>query len=147
MNYIFLGLFTMAESYLVADWTINFRADNVVLAVGITAAVCLALTLFSFQTKWDFTMLNGILFVALLLLFIFGIVAIIFPSKTMMLIYSSLGCVLFSFYLIHDTQMMMGGKHKHSISPEEYVFAALTLYVDILDIFRSVLSIIGLTRN
>lgn len=145
-NYIVLGLFTMAESYLVADGTINYQADDVLLAVGITAGVCLALSLFSFQTKWDFTMLNGILFVALLLLLLFGIVAVLFPSKRMMLVYSSMGCVLFSMYLIHDTQLMMGGKHKHSISPEEYVFAALNLYVDILDIFRSVLSVIGASR-
>lgn len=146
-NYIVLGLFTMAESYLVADGTINYQADDVLLAVGITAGVCLALSLFSFQTKWDFTMLNGILFVALLLLFLFGIVAVMFPSKRMTLVYSSMGCVLFSMYLIHDTQLMMGGKHKHSISPEEYVFAALNLYVDILDIFRSVLSVIGASKD
>lgn len=28
------------------------------MAVGITAGICLALTLFAFQTKWDFTVMG-----------------------------------------------------------------------------------------
>lgn len=147
MNFIFLGVFTLAESYMVAVGTFRFRADDVVLAIGITTAVCLALTLFAFQTKWDFTMMGGILFVALVLLFLFGIIAMFIPGKVMTLVYSSCGAVLFSIYLIYDTQMMMGGKHKHSISPEEYVFAALTLYLDIINIFMYILSIIGASKD
>jgi protein lifeguard len=49
--------------------------------------------------------------------------------------------------LIYDTQMMMGGKHKYSISPEEYIFAALNLYLDIVQIFMHILTIIGATRD
>lgn len=45
------------------------------------------------------------------------------------------GALLFSFYLIYDTQLMMGGNHKYSISPEEYVFASLNIYLDIIMIF------------
>lgn len=117
------------------------------MAVGITAAVCLGLTLFAFQTKWDFTVMGGALFVAVIILMIFGIVAIIIPGKTIAMVYASLGAFLFSIYLIYDTQMMMGGKHKYSISPEEYIFAALNLYLDIVQIFMYVLTIIGLTRD
>lgn len=43
--------------------------------------------------------------------------------------------------------MMMGGKHKYSISPEEYIFAALNLYLDIINIFIYILSIIGASRD
>ena len=32
--------------------------------------------------------------------------------------------ILFSFFLIYDTQQLMGGK-KYSISPEEHIFAAI----------------------
>ena len=51
------------------------------MAVGICTVVCLALTMFAFQTKYDFTMLNGILFVCLIILMIFGLFAMIFPGK------------------------------------------------------------------
>lgn len=117
------------------------------MAVGITAGVCLGLTLFAFQTKWDFTVMGGVLFVAVLILMVFGIVAIFFPGRTMSLVYASLGALIFSVYLIYDTQLMMGGKHKYSISPEEYIFAALNLYLDIVNIFMYILTIIGAARD
>ena len=120
---------------------------QVMLAVGITAAVCLGLTIFAFQTKIDFTGLHSILFVAVLILFIFGLIAIIWHGKVMTLVYASLGAFIFSIYLIYDTQMMIGGKHKYSISPEEYIFAALSLYLDVVNIFLYILTIIGASRD
>ena len=38
--------------------------------------------------------------------------------------------------------MMMGG-HKFSISPEEYVFAAIAIYLDILNLFLYILRILS----
>ncbi|CAG2111655.1 unnamed protein product [Medioppia subpectinata] len=38
-------------------------------------------------------------------------------------------------YLVVDTQMIMGGNHKLQVSSEEYIFAALTLYLDMINIF------------
>jgi FtsH-binding integral membrane protein len=117
------------------------------MAVGLCAAVCFGLTMFAFQTKWDFTVIGGGLFVALIILVIFGIVAIFIPGRVVTLIYASLGALLFSLYLVYDTQLMMGGKHKYSISPEEYIFAALNLYLDIVNIFLYILTIIGAARD
>ena len=114
------------------------------LAVGITATICFALTLFSFQTKWDFTRMNGFLFVGLIVLVVFSFVMIFLPQiGWLRTVLSCFGALLFSLYLIHDTQMLMGGDHKYSISPEEYIFAALTLYLDIFNIFMYILSIVG----
>lgn len=147
MNFIFLGLFTVAQSFIMGVSSSRFGSVEVMMAVGITAAVCLGLTLFAFQTKWDFTVMGGVLFVAVIILMVFGIVAIFIPGKTISLVYASLGAFIFSIYLVYDTQMMMGGKHKYSISPEEYIFAALNLYLDIVQIFMHILTIIGLTRD
>ena len=41
-----------------------------------------------------------------------------------------------------DTQLIMGGK-KYEISPEDYVFAAMMLYVDIIYIFLYLLALFG----
>jgi hypothetical protein len=148
-NFIFLGLFTIVEGFVLGAASSTYGRNEVMLAVGITTVVCLALTIFSFQTKIDFTAIGGILFVCVIVLFIFGILAIFlrgtFPIVT--LIYSCLGALLFSIYLVYDTQMMMGGNHKYSISPEEYIFAALNLYLDIVNIFIYILSIIGQSRD
>ncbi|XP_044749186.1 protein lifeguard 1-like [Coccinella septempunctata] len=146
-NFIFLGLFTLAESFILAVCSSRYKTDIVFMAVGITAAVCLGLTLFAFQTKWDFTMIGGFLFVALIILMIFGFVTIFFRGKTMQMVYASFGALLFSVYLIYDTQLMLGGKHKYSVSPEEYVFAAMNLYLDIINIFIYILTILGNAKD
>lgn len=147
MNYIFLFLFTIAEGFLLATAASTYNSEEVLLAVGITAAICLALTLFAFQTKIDFTGLSSVLFVALVVLLLFGIISMIWNGPTIRLIYASLGALLFSIYLIYDTQMMMGGNHKVSISPEEYIFAALSLYLDVVNIFLYILSIVGSSHD
>lgn len=138
-NFIFLALFTAAQGLTLGIVTIRYDTDQVLVAVGITCAICVGLTLFSFQTKWDFTMMGGFLFVALLVLFIFGFIVAFFPGSAASSVYSACGALLFSLYLIYDTQLMMGGSHKYSISPEEYIFAALNLYLDIINIFLFIL--------
>lgn len=38
---------------------------------------------------------------------------------------------------------MVGGRHKFAITPEEYIFAALTLYVDVIMLFLYILEIVS----
>ena len=45
------------------------------------------------------------------------------------------------------SQMMMGGNHKFSISPEEYIFAAIAIYLDIINIFLYILRIVGAAKK
>ncbi|KAL1450628.1 hypothetical protein WDU94_002970 [Cyamophila willieti] len=143
MNIIFLGIFTVSESFLLGVSSSRFNGELVFWAAAITCVICLSLTIFAFQTKIDFTMMGGVLFVCVIVLFIFGIVSMFYPGKIMTLIYGGLGAILFSVYLIYDTQLMIGGNHKYSISPEEYIFAALNIYLDVVNIFLSILQILG----
>lgn len=45
-------------------------------------------------------------------------------------------------YLVFDTQMIVGGR-KHEMSPEEHIFGALCLYLDVINIFLALLSLFG----
>ena len=38
--------------------------------------------------------------------------------------------------------MVIGGR-RHEIDPEEYIFGAITLYIDIVYIFLHILSLVG----
>jgi len=147
LNIILLLLFTLCEGFLLGAVSTAYRTDDVLIAAGICAVVCLGLTIFAFQTKWDFTAMGGILFVGILILMIFGILAIFIRNKILDLVYASLGALVFSCYIVFDTQMMLGGKHKYSISPEEYIFAALNLYLDIVNLFLYILAIVGGSRR
>jgi len=142
-NLIAMAIFTLSLSVWVSSIAIYHDVYWVFMAIGITAALCLGLTLFSFQTKIDFTGLGMYLFAACWILFIFGILAIIFAAKGMPIlhtIYSALMALLFSAFLIYDTQQIMGGK-KYEISPEEHVYASIQLYIDVVYIFLAILNL------
>ena len=86
----------------------------------------------------------GLLICSVMILMVAGFCFIIFPNeKWLQILYGSLGALIFSAYLVFDTQLMLGGKHKYSLSPEEYIFAALNLYLDIINIFMMLLLIIS----
>ncbi len=42
---------------------------------------------------------------------------------------------------------MMGGKHQYSLSPEDYIVAAVLLYLDVINIFVYILMILGRSRG
>jgi len=70
-----------------------------------------------------------------------GLISIFYRGAFFNFILACGGAVAFSFYIIYDLQMIMGDR-KLSISPEEYIFAALNLYVDIIRIFMELLKIL-----
>ncbi|XP_022114008.2 protein lifeguard 2 [Pieris rapae] len=142
-NFIFLFIFTVAMSIPLGFVSSRFQVKEVFIALGVTATICLAVTIFAFQTKWDFTMCGGFVIATLTVLIMFGFMMLFLPyNNKLHLLYSGVGVLLFSMYLVYDTQLMMGGEHKYSISPEEYVFAALNIYLDIINIFVKILRLI-----
>lgn len=49
-------------------------------------------------------------------------------------------------FLAFDTQLLMGSK-RYTMSPEEYIFATLNIYLDIIYIFSFFLQIFGTKRE
>ncbi|XP_077993264.1 protein lifeguard 2-like [Glandiceps talaboti] len=146
LNLIMLGVFTLALSYMVGTISCFYTTKSVLLALGICAGVCLSVTVFSIQTKYDFTSCVGILFAVLMAFFWFGFFCIFFYSEILQVVYAGIGAVIFTVILAVDTQLVMGGK-RYQITPEEYIFAALNLYVDIVYIFLYILALFGGGRN
>jgi len=142
-NLIFLGIFTICEGVMLGIVGTTYEPKAVLTAVGITCVVVFALTLFAFQTKIDFTVCGAGLYVTLWVFVLFGFMMIFFRDEVTNMIYASLGALIFCLYLVFDTQMMLGGKHKYAISPEEYIFAALNLYLDIINLFLYILMLVG----
>ena len=75
------------------------------------------------------------------------IIIFLFTYRYAIIAYGAAGALVFMVYIVYDTQLMIGGKHKYSLDPEEYVFAALNLYLDIINLFLYLLSIIGASKN
>lgn len=145
-NLIALSILTLSMSYMVGMIASFHDTDSVVMAVGITAVVCFTVVIFSMQTKYDFTSCHGVLFVCLIVLIVFGILCIIIRDRILHIVYAGLGALLFTCFLAVDTQLLLGNKEL-ALSPEEYVFAALNLYTDIINVFLYLLAIFGKARG
>ncbi|CAF1531333.1 unnamed protein product [Rotaria magnacalcarata] len=142
LNLVLLGLLTISMGYMMGMISAYYNIASILIAVGITTGVCLGVTLFSFQTKFDFTSCMGVIFVMSLGLFIFGIVCIFTYSKILYTVYAGLGAIAFSIFLAVDTQLIMGGK-RHEISAEDHICASIMLYIDIVYIFLYILTLFG----
>ncbi|CAN9514296.1 unnamed protein product [Ophioblennius macclurei] len=145
-NLIALSILTLSMSYMVGMIASFHDTNSVVMAVGITAFVCFTVVIFSLQSKYDFTSCHGVLFVCLMVLIVFGILCIFIRNQILHIVYAGLGALLFTCFLAVDTQLLLGNKEL-ALSPEEYVFAALNLYTDIINIFLYILAIIGRVRG
>lgn len=123
---------------------------SVLLALGITAVVTVAVTVFCFQTKVDFTKCQGLFCVLGIVIFVTGIITVIVLSfkyiPWLHMLYAAIGAIVFTLFLAYHTQLLIGNR-KYSISPDEYVFAALSIYVDIVQIFLFILQLIGASNR
>lgn len=139
INFICLGLFTATMSLLLGAVASTLDANVVLLAVGITAVLVVALSIFAIQTKYDFTAWGGVIITVVICLLILAFAGAFLRGTFGETAVSCLGALLASFLLIYDTQLIIGGTHKYQFNPEDYIFAALTLYLDVVRIFLYVL--------
>jgi len=147
-NYLFLLVLTCCMGVLVGFSSAMYTWQSVVLAAGITVAIFFAMTAYACMTKNDFTGLGPYLYGALWVLIFFGMALSILSLfgvqiQWMMMLYDFAGVLLFTFYIVYDTQLILGGNHKVQFSIDDYCFAALHLYLDIINLFLHLLSLLG----
>lgn len=60
------------------------------------------------------------------------------------MIYSGFAACLFSGFLAHHTKLIVAGKHaKYRMNEKDYVYGAMSLYSDIVNIFLNILQLLG----
>ncbi|XP_018329688.1 protein lifeguard 4 [Agrilus planipennis] len=136
-NFILLTAFTVMQAYTVGV-IVSFYPKIVVLqALLLTFIVLGALTVYTFQSKRDFSCLHSCLFAGLCILILGGFLQIFFHSSLMEFIIGIGGAALFCLFIIYDTQLLM-----QVLSPEEYILATINLYMDIINLFLYILRIL-----
>ncbi|XP_014217945.1 protein lifeguard 1-like [Copidosoma floridanum] len=146
LNYVFLTVFTIAESLIAGFIASADYESHVLVTVGVTGAICITLTLFSLQTRLEFLGFGIYFFISGLALMIFGIAQLVCNHHYHPIwFHCTSGALLFSFYLIYDTQLMLSGDHVYAtLSPGDYVFAALNLHLDFVNVFLYLFNIMRL---
>ncbi|CAO3634407.1 unnamed protein product [Mucor hiemalis] len=140
LNYYLLALFTLFESHMVGTVVTFYDQAIVLQSLVITFAVFLALTLFTLQSKWDFSGMGPILLAGIWILLIGGILLPFSDSTELPLAIG--GVVIFSGYIIFDTYLIF-----NRYSPEDYIMASTSLYLDMINLFIRVLQILNANQR
>ena len=146
INYIILFIFTFSESYIVGFICSYYSAKIVFMATFMTFTMVFTLTIYAITTKNDFTMQGGLLFILGSVFALFIIFGFFTNNKIFHVILSLAGVILFSFYLIYDTQLIIGNR-KELIEVDDYILGSFILYTDIIYIFTRLLQILQFFEN
>ncbi|OVA05395.1 Bax inhibitor 1-related [Macleaya cordata] len=141
VNLLLLTVFT-ASLAMAVGLTCAFTKGKVILeSVILTAVVVISLTLYTFwaaRRGYDFNFLGPFLFGAIMVLMVFAIIQIFFPlGRISVMIYGGLASIIFCGYIIYDTDNLI-----KRYSYDEYIWAAVSLYLDIINLFLSLLTIL-----
>ena len=112
-------------------------AAIVAQAFTLTTVAFGGLSVFAMNTKRDFTAMGKMLFITLIVLLVAMLMNLFFQSPIFQVALSCVSAVLFSAYILYDTQNIIRGNYETPIE------GAVDLYLDFLNLFVSLLRILG----
>lgn len=146
INLVLLAAWTSVFGVTIGITLTFFQPAIVIQAVLITALVVAGLTGYTFYaTKRgvELTWLGPMLFSALWAMLIWGFIQIFFhPGPVSQTIYCLLGAMLFSGYIVFDTHLLI-----QRLDLDDYIWAAVSLYLDIINLFLYILRLLQQSSN
>jgi len=145
MNIGFVLLFNFAIGVMISP-AIFFYGNRQPGLIGQAAVLTIGafgiLTLYAFVSRRDFSAWGGFLIVGLWVLIGTMFLNLFFQNAAVDLWLASVAVLLFSGLLLYDTWRL-----RNFYGPDEYVGAAVQIYLDLLNIFMAVLRVMGNRRN
>lgn len=150
-----LALFTLGEAISVGVISSLYPFRAVLSAMIATAAATGSITMYTLiqqNPKYDLSQWGASLYSCAMIFLVYGVIHLlemygILPRGFLPYseaIYSIIGASLFSLFLARHTRMIISGKHtKYQLNEKDYVYGAMTLYNDIINIFIYLLRLLG----
>ncbi len=110
----------------------------VMTAFGGTAGVFLAMSALASSIKRDISGMGQWLFMGVVVLLIGGVINMFFQSSVMFLVMSVMSIGIFSAFMVYDLKRIIDGGETN------YISATLSLYLSLINVFQSLLSILGI---
>ncbi|HSH92456.1 MAG TPA: Bax inhibitor-1/YccA family protein [Ramlibacter sp.] len=132
----FMGL--MLSRLIAAVLGFKNGPSLVMTAFGGTAGVFFVMASLSSIIKRDLSGMGKWLFVGALAIMIGGIINVFVGSTTGMLVISVMAIGIFSAYMLYDLKQIIDGGETN------YISATLALYLDIFNVFQSLLALLGI---
>ena len=146
-NWLFTGLFTILMIYSLGIVGSITDTKTLLLSGLSTLGIFSGLTLYAIQTKVDYTIYGNVMIVTLFGLIIFGFIASFIQAALLNMIYSVGGAVIFSFYIIYDTQLLIGGNNRRiQYTTNDFALASINLYLDVVNLFLFLLDLMSGNR-
>lgn len=115
------------------------KSGMLVMQAFMTTAVAFsALTIYTFTSRRDFSFLRGFVWTGLIALIVLGLSNLFFESSMLALASAGIGVLLFSAFILYDTSSIL-----RDYPNDEYIAAALTLYLDVFMLFENLLYLFG----
>jgi modulator of FtsH protease len=120
--------------------TLGFKngADLIMTAFGGTAGVFLVMASLATVIKRDLSGMGKWLFVGTIVLIVGGIINAFVGSTAGMMAMSMAAIGIFSAYMLYDIKQIIDGGETN------YITATLALYLDIINVFQSLLALLGI---
>lgn len=99
------------------------------------------LSVFAMNTKRDFSAMGKMLFITLIVIVVASLINIFVGSPIFQLAIASISAILFSAFILYDTQNIIRGAYETPIE------GAIALYLDFLNLFVALLQIFGILGN
>jgi modulator of FtsH protease len=131
----FMGL--MLSRLLSAILGFSNGPSLIMTAFGGTAAVFLAMASLASVIKRDLSNMGKFLFVGAIMLLIAGVINIFILSSALMITLSVIAIGLFSAFMLYDLKRVIDGGETN------YVSATLAIYLDVYNVFQSLLMLLG----
>lgn len=116
-------------------------AAIVAQAFLLTTAIFGVMSIFALRTKRDLTSMGKILFITLIVVVVGSLVNFFLGSPILQVALAGIGAILFSVYIAYDTQNIVRGVYDSPVT------AAVSLYLDFLNLFISLLQILGIFNS
>lgn len=113
----------------------------VATALGGTGIIFLGLSTYALTTRRDFNFMGGFLFVGMLVVLGASLANIFLAIPALSLAMSAVIVMLMSGFILFDTSRMVHG------GVDNYILATIGLYMNIFNLFISLLQLLGITRN
>jgi len=132
----FMGL--MLSRLLAAILGFSNGSTLIMIAFGGTAAVFFAMASLASVIKRDLSNMGKFLFVGAIMLLIAGVINIFVQSSALMITVAVIAIGLFSAFMLYDLKRVIDGGETN------YISATLAIYLDIYNVFQSLLALLGI---
>ena len=143
LNMVALFSFTTVSGLTLGPLLYQVGPSIAAEAFALTAITFAGLSLYVVYSKKDFSFMSGFLMTGLIIVIVGGLLNMFFIQSGMMhFMMSGASVLLFSGFILYDTSNIL-----RYYGTDEYVSATLALYLDILNLFIALLSILGIMSD